>query len=153
MGRKAFCLLALCPALATSLDNAFGIAAASLSVCPSPLIMCALLCKLPAQLAAVGWPSQHAELRRSVTFVWSPAYLTVYGPTMPETLRYSPPLPHFGLLCEPGGFVSSCPVPLKHHWWGRRWEFLRWGRRWEFFRAVCRSARAQLGKRTGWQWG
>ena len=148
MDHKAFCLLALCPALATSFDNALGsqqsLAAASLSVCPSPLTTCALLCKLPAQLAAAGGSSRHAELRRSVTFVWSPPYLTVYGPTTPETLRYSPPLPHFGLLCEPGGFVSSCPIPLKRHRWGRRWEFLR---------AVRRSARAQLRKRTGWRWG
>lgn len=129
MGHKAFCLLASCPALATPLDNAFGsrqsLAAASQSVCPSPLTTRAPLCKLPAQPAAVGWPLQQAELRRSVTFVWCPAYLTVYGPTTPETLPYSPPLPHFGLLCQPGGFVSSCSIPLKHRRWGRRWEFLR----------------------------
>lgn len=71
----------------------------------------------------------------------SPAYLTVYGPALPELPRSSPPLPHAGLLWEPGGFVSSCPIPLNG-----------WGRRWEFLCAVGRSARAQLGKRTGWRW-
>lgn len=143
MDHKTFCLLAFCPAPATSFNNALGsqqsLVAASLSVCSSPLVMRAILRKLPAQLAAAGGLWWHAELWRSVTLSCSPAYLTVYGPAMPETRRDSSPLPRFVLLWEPGGFVSSCPMPLK--------------RRWEFLCAIHRSARAQLRRKKGWWWG
>lgn len=44
-----------------------------------------------AELTAVGGSWRHAEPQRSVPFVWSPAYLTVYGLTAPETPCYGPP--------------------------------------------------------------
>lgn len=148
MDHKTFCLLAFCPGPATTFNNALGsqqcLEAASLSVCPPPLVMRVILRKLPAQLAAAGGLWWHAELWRSVTFGWSPAYLTVYGPATPETRCDSSPLPHFVLLWEPGGFVSSCPIPVKCRRWGRRWEFLC---------AAHRSARPQLRRKKGWRWG
>lgn len=120
------------PALATSFEGALGRPAASLSVCLS-----LSLDKVQAPFPASSWGSHGSGISPLCP---SPAYLTVYGPAPPKQPRSSPPLPHAGLLREPGGFVSSCPVPLS-----------RRGRRWELFRAVGRSARAQLGKRTGWR--